>query len=178
MYMRATFALFCAVLAVTGECVLVSETRQGNLEVFATDITGQRIKGVELRLFTAGGGVADVTAKSTRVRAHYGEYRLRVEAMGFHQAWRDIRIDQPEAMVQVELAIGTLGCPDPPASIGGRITWQGPKSELWVKAVPVRGTGGTETLVSNQGHFVISGLKRSTYLLIVMHGTRYCIKRR
>ena len=154
------------------ECLPGPETREAVLDVVATDLTGERIYDIEVELFDVTGRVAEITAKSTRVRARYGDYRLRVYSPGFHSAWRDIRIYQPEKVVQIELRHGAIGCPDPPAEIGGRVLQRGKSSELWVKAVPIRGTGGGEARVSEYGYFLIGGLERSTYLVVVLRGER------
>ena len=65
------------------------------------------------------------------------------------------------------LATGDGSAP-PPASIGGKINLDGSKGDLWVKVIPLRGSGGGEARVSPSGYFLVSGLERTTYVVVVM----------
>ena len=67
--------------------------------------------------------------------------------------------------MRIELAVGRIGCPDPPAEIGGRVRRNGDAEELWVKAIPVRGVRGSEARVNSGGYFLISGLEHTSYLV-------------
>ena len=150
------------------ECVSVPEKREGTLDVIVTDLTGRNIDGAEMELFAGEKRVAAV--KSNRVPLQYGDYRLRVSATGFGSQWRDVRIAQQNTVVRVDLPLGHIGCAPAPATIGGKITVDGSASDVWVKVVPLRGTGGGEARVSPLGYFVVSGLAHSTYLLLVTRG--------
>ena len=146
-----------------------AETRKSRLEVFATDLTGARISDVEIELTPIGGGeTIKTSARESRVL--YGDYQLRAYARGFAYARRDLRIQQPEMLVRIESPVGSIGCPDPPAEIGGRVKSDSTTKELWVKAIPVRGIGGGESRISNAGFFLVSGLDYSTYIVMVMDG--------
>jgi hypothetical protein len=72
--------------------------------------------------------------------------------------------------VRVELPLGTIACPELPASIGGKINLDGSKGDVWVKVIPLRGDGGGEARVSRSGYFMVSGLELSTYVVVVIQG--------
>jgi hypothetical protein len=167
MWGKTLFSL-CTALLLLGECIHVPETRHGRLEVIASDLTGAPISNVKVELTPMGGGKT-IKSNST-IRVLYGGYEMRAYARGFASARRELRIGQPDTIVRVELAVGSIGCPDPPRQIGGRIRRNDTSGELWVKAVPIRGVVGGEGRVDNSGYFLISGLEVSTYLVIVMHG--------
>jgi len=162
--------MFGTAVLLFGECVQRRETRKSRLHVFASDLTGAAISNVEIELTPISGAGDRITTSGKEARVLYGDYHLRVRAEGFGYARRELRIQQPEMLVRVELPIGTIGCPSPPAEIGGRVKRSNTTTELWVKATPVRGIGGTETRVSNSGHFLISGLDYSAYIVTVMDG--------
>src|SRR5215469_8978041 len=103
-----------------GECVQGPETRKSRLQVFATDLTGAPISDVEIELTPVGGGGDTIKTNGKETQVLYGNYQLRAYAKGFAYARRELRIQQPEMLVRVELPIGSIGCP-PPAEIGGRI---------------------------------------------------------
>jgi len=152
-----------------GECIERPETRQSKLEVIATDLTGAQIPDVEVELTPLSNGGSIVKTNWRGARVLYGEYQLRVYARGFAHARRGIRIYQPETVVRIELQVGSIGCPPPPAEIGGLVKHDN-RGELWVKAVAVRGIDGGEARVSGSGYFLISGLEYSTYVVMVMQG--------
>jgi len=161
--------IFSAAVLLSGECIQGPETRKSRLQVFAIDLTAAPISDVEIELTPLGGGKSiKTTAKESRVL--YGDYQLRAYAKGFAYARREIRIQQPEMLVRIEMPLGSIGCPPPPAEIGGRIKSGSSTKELWVKATPVRGIGGGEARVSNAGFFLISGLEYSTYIVAVLDG--------
>src|SRR5215813_1591327 len=110
---------FSVSLMLMAECVSVPEVRYGSLEVVATDLTGERIMPVQLELIAVrGANPVRETTKGMVGSVQYGEYRLRVWAQGFKSTSLDVRIAQPETVVRVELAVGTIGCPPPPTAIG------------------------------------------------------------
>src|SRR5687768_18570891 len=101
MWKRLLFIISTAVLLL-GECVQGPETRQSRLEVSATDLTGAPISEVEVELTPIGGG-STIKTNSRRARVLYGEYQLRAYARGFASARREIRINQAETVVRIEL---------------------------------------------------------------------------
>lgn len=153
-------------LLLMGECVSEPETRYGRVEVIATDLTGEPVTVDEVAVFASREQV--MTTRSSKLRLRYGSYQLRVHTPGFDYAWRTFVVDQADMVVRVELVLGHLGCPQPPATISGQIQRLGAKGELWVKAIPVRGTGGSEARANKSGDFVIGGLEHSSYLVVVM----------
>ena len=152
-----------------GECISVPEKRVGNLEVVATDITGQKLSSARIELFPGESRIAAVESSSAKTRVPYGGYRLRVHAPGFASQWQDIRISQPDTVVRVELQIGTE-CGIDTASIGGKIRFDASRGDVWVKVTPLRGTGGGEAHVSRTGAFTVAGLQTGTYVVLVLQG--------
>jgi len=157
-----------AAVLVFGECVQAPETRKSLLQVAAFDPTGAPLPDVEIEL-TAVGGDEIVRMQAKEARVLYGDHQLRVHARGFRSVTREIHVQQPEMQVRVELEVA-LECPSPPAEIRGRVKRNGAERDLWVKAIPVRGAGGSESRVTKSGYFLIAGLKASTYIVLVMDG--------
>gem|GEM_PF-4437118 len=58
-----------------------------------------------------------------------------------------------------------------PAVIKGRIRTPSPNRELWVKAVSLRGIDGMDAKATPQGYFLLAGLERTDYLIVVMDGS-------
>ena len=162
--------VFSTTLLLFGECKSGPETRYSRLNVLAVDLTGKELSEAEIELAPRGHPASTIKADSTSTRVLYGDYRLRVHAPGHHETWREVRILQPETLVRVELSPGSIGCPPPPADIGGRVERNGDRRELWVKAIAVNGIDGGETRVGESGYFLASGLEYSTYLVVVMQG--------
>ena len=162
--------VFSIAVLLFGECVQGPETRKSRLQVFATDLTGAPISDLEIELTPVGGSGGAIKTNGKETQVLYGNYQLRAYARGFAYARRELRIQQPEMLVRVELPLGSIGCPPPPAEIGGRIERSDTTKELWAKATPVRGVGGGEVRVENGGYFLISGLDYSAYIVAVMDG--------
>jgi len=160
--------IFSAAVLLSGECIQGPETRKSRRQVFAIDLTAAPISDVEIELTPLGGGGESIKTTAKESLVLYGDYQLRAYAKGFAYARRELRIQQPEMLVRIELPLGSIGCPPPPAEIGGRIKSGSTTKELWVKATPVRGIGGGEARVSNAGFFLISGLEYSTYIVAVL----------
>lgn len=171
MKSRRFFFSLAAALRIRGECVMGPETRSGLVRIVAYDVAGTLIENVAAELQPAfGGGAMKAGPRETRVL--YGAYQLSVQVPGFKPVRRDVRLHQPELSVRVTLQVGSIGCPHPPAEIGGRIQRPPASGELWVKATPVRGIGGGESLVSPWGFFLIAGLEPGAHLLTVLDGDK------
>ncbi len=163
--LKIVLALFTSAL-VLGECVVTTPLKYGRLKVVAMDVFGQIINEPNVELSNNVGRVGETGPGSGLIRVSYGEYRLRVSQTGFRSTLKDIKIYQPDTEVRVELVVGEE-CGSRPASIGGTIKVDR-SGELWVKAIPVRGTGDIESRVRDSGHFLISGLESSAYVLVVI----------
>jgi hypothetical protein len=157
--------LFFAVSVAYGyECISVPQF--GHIEVIAKDFTGAILKNPEVGLTEIGSKQSFDIAKPVP----YGTYVLRVGVPGFKYLRREINLDQPSLVVRSELLIG--------AECGGLNTIRGKiKSapvdrELWIKVIPIFGTGGTESRVASSGDFEISGLDYGHYVLVVMDGDK------
>ncbi|MGJ5820788.1 hypothetical protein [Paludibaculum fermentans] len=161
------FALGHAALLLFGECVYI-ETRYSDVEIIATDLEGVRLSNVEVEFYEPESGALRQKSNSVVTRVLYGKYHLRIYSGGFHSAWREVNIDQQTLRVRVDLEFRDQGCLTTHADIGGRVVRDGRQGELWVKVVPLRGVGGGEARVAETGHFLISGLNHTTYLLTVM----------
>jgi hypothetical protein len=168
MHTRIVLA-FAGSLLLAGECVDVREAQYGTVDFIANDLTGARIKSFEVEVFAGPGESVEAGVRSGPARLRYGTYRVRLHAPGFASRWLDLRLHQRHMTVRAELPIGSLGCAPPPAWIGGTVKRDG-TGELWIKAIPVRGAGGGEALVSEPGYFLISGLEHTAYILLVMQG--------
>jgi hypothetical protein len=165
-------ACVAAVLVFGGECSVGPETRHSSIEVIATDLTGARIPGVQVEFIPQRPAGEVIKSRIRSARILYGDYQVRVHATGFSDAHREVRVYQPRITVRIELQAGHIACPSPPADISGRIKGADEAGELWVKAVPLRGVGGGEALVSPSGYFLIAGLEYTDYLVFVLQGDK------
>ncbi|MDX2181109.1 MAG: hypothetical protein SFV18_16055 [Bryobacteraceae bacterium] len=148
------------------ECISAPEHRTGIVEVFAFDATGARLPNVRAALYSGKDLVASMN--KGLIRVPYGRYRLRVEELGFAFREVELAVLQQELTVRVELKIGTLGCASEPRSISGRISGLTRETEVWVKAVPLRGVGGFETRATPRGFYLLAGLEESDYVVMVV----------
>ncbi|MFN7995853.1 MAG: hypothetical protein U0Q18_19735 [Bryobacteraceae bacterium] len=162
--------VFSTAVLLFSECVQGPETRRSHLRIFASDVTGASISDVEIELKPVDGAGDTIQTNVNEARVLYGHYQLLAYAKGFFPARRELRIQQPEMFVRVELPVGSTGCPPEAAEIGGKVRRRDATKELWVKATPVRGIGGNETRVTDHGYFLISGLDHSAYIVPVLDG--------
>ena len=100
----------------------------------------------------------------------YGANEIRVSESGFVSVWRSVIIAQKHTVVRVVLEVGAEECGGTKGVIGGQIRGMRRGEELWVKAVPVRGQGGDETMVSPSGSFLLAGLATGEYLVLITRG--------
>jgi hypothetical protein len=156
-------ALLCG-----GECVQVGPPKFGRVEVSAFSGLGDRLPTLDVDLIEIG------THKSLKSRLNraiatkvpYGTYIVRVSAPGLRRSEHQIRLDQPEIAVRVQLSVSAecAGFAD----VHGRILSAQAGRDLWVKLVPVRGVGGTETRVNADGSFLAGGLDEGQYFVLVI----------
>lgn len=131
---------------------------------------GERIPNPTIDLIEAG------TQKNLRAefrgsiatRIPYGSYTLRASAPGFQSTQLQLRLDQPEVIIRTQLSVG-IECGGF-AEIAGSIHPAPIDRELWVKLVPVLGSGGAEARASRHGFFLVSGLDAGDYFLLVLNG--------
>jgi len=170
--MHAKFLLMISTaLICSGECVEVGLPQYGRIEVSAFSLIGERIPNIAVDLIELG------TQKSLKSKIHgavataihYGTYRMRVSAAGFRTVERDVSLLQPEVSIRIQLPV-SVECGGASAEISGSIQPASGDRVLWVKVVPVRGSGGTEAHVSRNGAFVVSGLDDGDYFLLVLDG--------
>ena len=119
-------------------------TQYGRIEFSAFSLIGERLPLIAIDLIEAG------IRKSLKSKVHgavakripYGTYRMRISAPGFRPIEREVRLDQPEVSIRAQLPVsvecGTL------AEISGLIQPAPGDRELWIKAVPVRGSVDAE----------------------------------
>lgn len=131
---------------------------------------GNALRGAEVEVLPGGIGQSPRKLDPSNSRLEYGDYRVRVSASGFASMSQDLRVSQPDLTYRFELQPGAVGCPFLPADIAGRVERNGHTGELWVKAVALRGIESSETRVSEGGFFLISGLRYTTYLLLIVEG--------
>lgn len=167
--LRRSLFVACAPASLASECVYV-EAREARVEVIGSDASGRAIPAVQFELTPRHPGAKATKAESGRARVLFGEYELHATATGFVGTRQILRIYQPELIVRIVLQVGYMGCPPEPAEIAGRVRRSSNGDELWVKAIPVQGSGGSEARVNSGGYFLISGLERTSYLVAVMQG--------
>jgi hypothetical protein len=162
--------LLSAALLCSGECVQVGPPQFGRVEVSAFSILGERLPTLDIDLIEVG------THKSLKSRLNgavgtkipYGTYLVRVSAPGFRRSEHEIRLDQPEILVRIQLSVA-IECGGF-AEVRGKVHPAPQDRELWVKLVPLRGVGGAEVRISQDGSFLAGGLDGGQYLLLVVDG--------
>ena len=93
---------------------------------------------------------------------------MSASAPGFRRSEHEIRLDQPEILFRIQLSVA-IECGGF-REVRGSIHRAPTDHELWVKLVPLRGVGGTEARVSQDGSFLAGGLDEGQYLLLVVDG--------
>ena len=154
----------------SGECVQIGPPQSGRVEVSAFSILGERLSGLDIDLIEVG------TQKSLKSRFNgavaakvpYGTYLVRVRAPGFRSSEREIHLDQPDALVRMQLSVA-IECGGF-AEIRGTLQHAPKDREVWVKIVPLQGVGGAEARVGQDGSFFAGGLDGGQYLLLVVDG--------
>lgn len=162
--------ILSAALLCSGDCVQVGPPQFGRVEVSAFSVLGERLPTLDIDLIEVG------THKSLKSRLNgavaakipYGTYLVRVSAPGFHRSEHEIRLDQPEILVRIQLSVA-VECGGF-AEVRGSIHPAPTDRELWVKLVPLWGVGGAEARVSQDGSFLAGGLDDGQYLLLVVDG--------
>jgi hypothetical protein len=98
-----------------------------------------------------------------------GRYTARISAPGFHGIERELIFDQHEFSLRTQLDV-SQECANYYGGVYGSIRPAPGNRELWVKLVPVNGSGGGETRVSRTGAFQLRGLEHGDYLVLVLAG--------
>jgi hypothetical protein len=164
-----TFFLLLVGSVCSGDCIFI-QTQKGTIEVTGFDVLGAPIQMVNADLLEANTTRKLASAQKGRFDGVvFGEYTVRVSGPGFYAADVPIRLDQATLNVRTQLAVGeecrTF------ASIAGKATGGRVAGSLWVKVIPVHGSGGLEAPINPSGYFVASGLDRGQYLIVVMDGS-------
>jgi hypothetical protein len=170
MVARLVF-LWGITLICAGECIQVEPQRFGRIDVSAFSALGDRISnlGIELRESGTGKDLSSLFKGTVADKVPYGTYTIRVWAPGSRSARREVQVMQPEEWIRMQLSVA-MEC-STLHEITGFIRNVNPNTEIWVKLLPVRGTGGAETPVGRNGAFLFSGLDDGPYLLVVMEGS-------
>ena len=164
------FLLLAAALLCSGECIQIGPPPFGRIEVQAFTTPGERLANIVIDLIEVGSGKS-LTSKfhgAEASRIPYGFYRVRISAPGFRSMERELLLDQPALTLRTQLTV-SMECGGF-AKIDGSIQPAPGDRELWVKAVPAIGSGGSEAPVSRDGKFLIAGLDDGDYLLLVLDG--------
>jgi hypothetical protein len=153
----------------SGDCIFI-QTRKGTIEAAGFDVLGAPIQMANADLLEAKTMRKLASAKKGRFDGVlYGEYTVRMAAPGFYAVDVPVRLDQATLNVRAQLAVGeecrTF------STIAGRATGAKVADGLWVKVIPVHGSGGMEAPINSSGYFVASGLDRGQYLIVVMDGS-------
>lgn len=149
MYARIVLLVFVALIC-TAECVQVPELRYGTVEVAAFDIHGENLRSVQAELIDINTQKQLRSAQDGRIeRIPYGQYRFRVWVQGFYSVDQELRVYQPKLGFRVQLSVGQE-CKVYSSLIGTVAPVEADRA-LWVKVLPLRGSGGIETAVGPQG---------------------------
>jgi hypothetical protein len=157
-------------LVCSGECVQVGPRQFGRVEVLAFSMLGERLPTLDIDLIEVG------THKSLKSRLNgavapkipYGTYLVRVSAPGFRRSEHEIRLDQPEILVRIQLSVA-IECGGF-SEVRGSIHPAPMDRDLWVKLVPLRGVGGAEIRITQDGSFLAGGIDEGEYLFLVVAG--------
>jgi len=168
------FLMLSVTLVCGGECVQVEPqppTPNGRVEVVAVDILGEPLRNLTVDLIQVGSGKSFTSEFRDGVanRIPYGQYTARISAPGFRSVERVLRLAQPEVSLRTQLSV-SVECGSAYAGVYGSIQPAPGDRELWVKVVPVLGSGGGEVRVSRTGAFQLAGLDDGDYLLLVLDG--------
>jgi hypothetical protein len=90
-----------------------------------------------------------------------------VESQGFRASEQIVHVSQTETVFRAQLTIG-WPCTTPP-HLGGSIRPISAGRDLWVKLIPLHGSGGRETKAP-YGFFGFANVDAGQYLVIVMEG--------
>jgi hypothetical protein len=166
LFLLASIALLGA-----SECVQVGLPKFGRIEVSAFSILGERLANLRIELRDSGTNksVDSLFSGSIAKKVPYGTYVMRVSAPGFRSVQREVRLYQPDLQIRSQFSV-SVECGGF-HEITGTVRPIDPNAELWIKLVPVRGTGGADVRVARNGTFLASGLDDGHYLLLVVDGT-------
>jgi len=160
------WSFFVVSLAYGESCIQVGLPELGRIEIIAKDMTGATLPNPKVELIEVGSNKSFDINKAIP----YGWYTMRLSLPGAQMIQRDVRLYQPTLIVRAEFSI-RAEC-EGPRSVHGTIKLVPPGHELFVKIVPVLGTGGGESRVGPGGEFLIDGLEFGNYLLIVLDGNK------
>jgi len=168
--------LFSASLLYAANCVPVNPPQYGRVNIEAVNLIGNPIRNLTIELIPLGRPAAQSLdfegAVATRVP--YGAYRMRVGAPAYQPAEREIRVAQANTAIRLELPL-PRECENYATILGnaklGNVKPAVGPGNLWVKAIPVFGTGGSEAPIAADGTFRIAGLDDGNYLLMVLDGS-------
>jgi hypothetical protein len=158
-------AVYCG-----AECIVLDPVRYGRIEVALFDSFGKPVpvNRFELTEYSTG---KKLTFRGGVVQSlPYGSYTLQAWAPGFRSLVRQVRLDQPLVAVRAHLSIA-VECRGF-ATVRGTVSPAPRGREIWVKLVPVVGSGGGETKIGADGTFLVSGLDDGDYFLLVVDGKR------
>ncbi|MBL8177046.1 MAG: hypothetical protein JNK48_20400 [Bryobacterales bacterium] len=154
-------------LLLFAECITVQEIRYGELEVVPIDHLGQRLETAELEVHENGRPIVRAVQGQELPKLRYGTYRIRVRAKGFADSWLDVTLAQPRTFVRAHQEVG-FECGPLRAELKGIITSSATRRDLWIKAIPLRGSGGYETRAGPNGRFLFAGLPITEYVVLVL----------
>ena len=162
--------ILSAALLCSGECVQVGPPKFGRVEVSAFSILGERLPTLDIDLIEVGTHTSLKSRLNGAVakKIPYGTYIVRVSAPGFRSSEHEIRLDQPKILIRIQLSV-SIECGGF-SEVRGSVHPAPTDHELWVKLVPLRGVGGAEARVSQDGSFLAGGLDAGQYLLLVVDG--------
>jgi hypothetical protein len=167
----AKFLVLLLLTAATAwtECVTVAESRDGSIDALAFSSIGKEIVSPRTELIDPTTNKIMRSSRGRFERVPYGTYVIRVSAPGFRSEQREIRVNQSELTVRFQLGLGRE-CGDY-SSLKGSVSPVDGSRELWLKVIPLRGSGGAEYRVGRKGYFLVSGLTEGEYVVLVLEGS-------
>jgi hypothetical protein len=146
--MRAFLFLLVSFAFAAGECIEVPEHKFGSIVATAFTSFGDPIPTLELQLINrATREVQEGTRRGRIDGVPFGRHEIRIGAPGFRSETLLIDLAQTELLVRAQLEIA-LECPSKASTLSGSVSPRPQHRELWLKAVPLRGVGGSETPIT------------------------------
>ena len=153
------------------ECVQIGPVETGAFEILAFDAADAPIEPVEFEYASVYDPVIRFRLASERpTKLPYGPYLLKVRATGFSTHQLLTSLSQPITTLRVTLKVGAECFPQV-TTIRGTLRGVPRPSDLWVKAIPIRGAASIEARVTPSGYFLLPGLDFTEHILLVLRGS-------
>ena len=167
MRFRVLCLLSVALPCGADSCFAIKQHETGSITVHAIDITDAPMDYFQSQLLYPRTREHVMSFREDAAGVPYGIYLLTVESQGFRTSEQLVYVFQAETVVRAQLTFA-WPCASPP-HLGGSIRPVSTDRDLWVKLIPLRGSGGRETKAP-YGFFGFANVDAGQHLLIVMEG--------